>query len=146
MSSVYRRKTSEASMKWFKAKMRTMKRERRLEEEDETDFDGSNAKPAGLEKQTDAACGNSFPETAYNSTSHQHVLHFVVFFFFFLERSCFKMASFGWPCKKKEKEMLWSGKFLKNENRTFRGKKMQLQAFSSNIRDERRYCTINLLK
>ena len=48
---------------------------RRIEEE-ETNFDGSNAKAAGLEKQTDAACSNSFPETAYNSTSYQDVLHF----------------------------------------------------------------------
>lgn len=75
--------------------MREMKIEVRVEEEKETNFDGSNAKPAGLEKQTDAACGNSFPETANNSTSYQHVLHLVVFFFFFLEISCFKMASFG---------------------------------------------------
>lgn len=67
--------------------MRRMKRQGRVEEEEEeTDFDGSNAKPAGLEKQTDAACSNAFPETAYNSTSYQHVLHlFIVFSFSFLE-------------------------------------------------------------
>ena len=48
----------------------------RFKEVAETNFDGSNAKSTGLEKQTDTAGGDPFPETANNSTRHQHVLHF----------------------------------------------------------------------
>lgn len=102
------------------------KSQRQVEEEGETNFDGSNAKPAGLKKQTDAACGNSFPETAYDSTSYQHVLHFVLFSWNKLFQYGFFLAWRLHPCF-----IHW-----KNENRTFRGKKMQLQAFASKIRHE----------
>lgn len=48
----------------------------RFKEEAETNFDGSNAKSTGLEKQTDTAGGDPFPETANYSTRYQYVLHF----------------------------------------------------------------------
>lgn len=50
------------------------------EEEEETNFDRSNAKSTGLEKEANAASSYAFAETAYHSTSHQHVLHFFLFF------------------------------------------------------------------
>lgn len=49
------------------------------EEEEETNFDRSNAKSTGLEKEANAASSYAFAETAYHSTSHQHVLHFFCF-------------------------------------------------------------------
>lgn len=48
----------------------------RFKEEAETNFDGSNAKSAGLEKQANTAGGDPFPEAANYSTRHQYVLHF----------------------------------------------------------------------
>jgi len=53
-----------------------------------TNFNGSDSKSTSFEKQTDTTGSNTFAKTTNNSTSHQHVLHFlncgVSFSFLFL--------------------------------------------------------------
>lgn len=51
-------------------------RENGEREVERTNFNGSDAKPAGLEDETDTAGGDAFAKAANNSSGHQHVLHF----------------------------------------------------------------------
>lgn len=55
-----------------------LKREKVVREEVRTDFDGSDAKAAGLKHDADAAGGDAFAEAAYYSSGDQNVLHSVI--------------------------------------------------------------------
>ena len=46
----------------------------------ETNFDGSDTKTTGLEKQANTTGGDSFSKTTNYSTRYQHVLHVVLRF------------------------------------------------------------------
>lgn len=98
----------------------------RFKEEAETNFDGSNAKSTGLEKQTDTAGGDPFPETANYSTRYQYVLHFP-FSYLVLEITYEKK-------KKKNNHLSWENR--REQSRTEQNRTEQAFRIINNYRHE----------
>lgn len=56
----------------------SIKMKEEYEEEEDTNFDGSDPQSTSLEKKANTTSSDTFPKTTHYSTSHQNVLHFLL--------------------------------------------------------------------